>query len=148
MDQQMTRGEQNLLLLQSLIPASEKLYVWCYDRDGHFVASSCPEEERKLLADAFDRFGGMGHALAYAHDSGNTRPQIIGSPIGMQWALSYEPERNRRLFFVIGPVFYAPPLERQLRPALRPYISSREDAEWSVSLLAHLSAMPVMSLMR
>ncbi len=145
MEQQMTRGEQNLLLLQSLIPASEKLYVWCYDRDGHFVASSCPEEERKLLADAFDRFGGMGHALAYAHDSGNTRPQIIGSPIGMQWALSYEPERNRRLFFVIGPVFYAPPLERQLRPALRPYIISREDAEWSVSLLAHLSAMPVMS---
>ena len=145
MDQQMTRGEQNLLLLQSLIPASEKLYVWCYDRDGRLAASSCPEEERKLLADAFDRFGGMGHALAYAHDSGNTRPQIIGSPIGMQWALSYEPERNRRLFFVIGPVFYSPPLERQLRPALRPYISSREDADWSVSLLEHLDAMPVMS---
>ena len=145
MEQQMTRGEQNLLLLQSLIPASEKLYVWCYDRDGRFVASSCPEEDRKLLADAFDRFGGMGHALAYAHDAGNTRPQIIGSPIGMQWALSYEPERNRRLFFVIGPVFYAPPLERQLRPALRPYITSREDADWSVALLGHLAAMPVMS---
>lgn len=145
MDQQMTRGEQNLLLLQSLIPASEKLYVWCYDRDGSFVASSCPQEERELLADAFERFGGMEHALAYARDAGNTRPKIIGSPIGMQWALSYESERNRRLFFVIGPVFYAPPLERQLRPALRPYIVSREDADWSVSLLENLDAMPVMS---
>ena len=46
---EMTGGEQQLVLLQRLIPSSEKLYIWCYRRDGSFIASSCPEEERSLL---------------------------------------------------------------------------------------------------
>ena len=36
--QMMTSAEQNLVLLESLIPASEKLYVWSYDQDGRFIA--------------------------------------------------------------------------------------------------------------
>ena len=39
MDQQLTRGEQNLLMLQSLISSSEKFYVWCYDAEGRFATA-------------------------------------------------------------------------------------------------------------
>ena len=46
MDQQMTRAEQNLLLLQSFISSGEKLYVWSYDAERGFIATSCPETER------------------------------------------------------------------------------------------------------
>ena len=145
MDQQMTRGEQNLLLLQSLISRDEKLYVWCYNAEGQFVASSCPEAEQSVLEQGFEILGGREKLLQYACETDNTRPQIIGSPIGMQWALSYESERSRSLLFVIGPVFYTAPTERQLRPALRPYTHSRENAAWSVELFRHLPELPVMS---
>ena len=145
MERQMTRGEQNLLLLQSLIPDSEKFYVWCYDRNGSMIATSCPEEERSVLEQAFEILGGMEKLMAYAGDTGRTRPQIIGSPIGMQWALSYETERNRGLVFAIGPVFYSRPSERQLRAALRPYMNSRENAVWSAELFRLLPELPVMS---
>lgn len=145
MDQQMTRGEQNLLLLQGQIPSNEKIYVWCYQADGAFVATSCPEQERMVLEQAFLILGGKEKLLRYAEETSNTHPVIIGSPIGMQWAFSYESERNRKLLFVIGPVFYSAPTERQLRVALRPYTHSRENAAWAVAFFRILSELPVMS---
>ena len=145
MDQQMTCGEQNLLLLQSMIPGSEKFYIWCYDADGSFVATSCPESQRRILELTFQIMGGTGKLMEYAQDPDCIRPQIIGSPIGMQWALSYESERNRSLVFAIGPVFYAAPSERQLRAALRPYMSSLENAAWAAALIRLLPELPVLS---
>ena len=145
MDPRMTQGEQNLVLLQSLIPGNEKFYVWCCHRDGTFSATSCPEPERAVLEEAFRIFGGMDKLRQYAQDAANTRPQMIGSPIGMQWALSYESERNRSLLFVIGPVFYTAPIESQLRVALRPFIQSRENGLWAAELYRLLPELPVMS---
>lgn len=145
MDQRMTQGEQNLVLLQSLIPHDEKFYVWCYHRDGSLSATSCPAQEQEVLEQAFGLFDGPEKLRQYAQDIDNTRPRMIGSPIGMQWALSYESERNRSLLFVIGPVFYAAPFERQLRLALRPYMHSRENAAWAAKLYRLLPDLPVMS---
>ena len=141
----MTKGEQNLLLLESLIASNEKFYVWCYDPDGGFIATSCPEAERDVLDRAFRILGGADKLTAYARDDANTRPRIIGSSIGMQWALSYESDRNRKLIFVVGPVFYAEPLERHLRVGLRPYTQSRENAVWATELIRLLPQLPVMS---
>ncbi len=145
MDRQMTRGEQNLVLLQSLFPSGEQVYIWCYDDEGSYVASSCPEEARELLQHFFRLFGGMERLLAYGGDETLTGPQIVGSPIGMQWALSYESERDRRLLFVVGPVFYTRPLESQLRIALRPYTHKREEAAWASQLFRLLPELPVLS---
>lgn len=145
MNQGMTVGEQNLVFFQSLIPASEKLYMWCYDREGSFVATSCPERERAVLERAFLILDGMERLLSYARDTACSIPQIIGSPIGMQWALSYESERDRTLIFVIGPVFYAPPVESQLRAVLRTYVHGRENAVWADTLYELLPGLPVMS---
>ena len=145
MDPRMTQGEQNLLLLQSLILDSEKFYVWCYDREGRFIATSCPEAEREVLEQAFRILGGSERLIEYAQDRQELRPRIIGSPIGMQWVLSYESERDRGLIFAAGPVFYAAPTERQLRTALRPYMHSRENAAWAAGLIRRLPELPVLS---
>ena len=141
----MTKGEQNLLLFQSLLPQSEKLYVWCYDRKGDYVASSCPQQEHDLLEQTFHTFGGTDKVISYARDTENTYPEIIGSPIGIQWALTYESERNRDLVFVVGPVFYAPPEEAQIRNGLIAYIRDPVSSAWSDDLCRHLSTFPVMS---
>ncbi|MBQ6222345.1 MAG: helix-turn-helix domain-containing protein [Solobacterium sp.] len=141
----MSRGEQNLVFFQSLIPKREKLYVWCYNRKGEYIASSCPEEEQTLLDQTFTIFGGQEKLIAYAEDSEKTYPEIIGSPIGMQWALTYESERNRDLIFVVGPTFYSPAEEQQIRTALIPYIRNPLRSAWADNLCNLLHDLPVMS---
>lgn len=145
MDKEITQGEQNLLLLQSMIPVGEKFYVWCYEYTGAYIATSCPAEERGLLEEAFTILGGREKLLRYAQETANHRPVIIGSPIGMQWALSYESERNRRLLFVMGPVFYTEPLEHQVRSTLYPYTQRGANVAWVEALTAHLRQIPVLS---
>ena len=145
MDQKMTQGEQNLLLLESLIPRGERFYVWCYKKDGSFVDTSCPQEEREVLRQAFYILGGMEKTIRAAGDHSQSWPLIIGSPIGMQWAVTFEAERKRELIFVIGPVFYSAPLESQLRFALRPYMNSTKNAAWASNLYKLLPTLLVMS---
>ena len=72
MDQRMTQGEQNLLLLESLIPGGERFYVWCYRKDGSFLASSCPQEEQNVLDQAFRVLGGMDKTILAAEDAGQS----------------------------------------------------------------------------
>lgn len=145
MDRQMTLGEQNLLLLQRVIPRTEKLYVWCYGEEGNLIASSCPEREQSLLGRSFQILGGLEQALAYARSGGQKGPQIIGSSVGMQWAVTFETERGQSLIFVIGPVFYTPPAENQLQASLRQLPYSRDNLAWSRELLVFLPELPVMS---
>lgn len=140
----MTRGEQNLVLLQGLIPAGEKLYIWCYDAQGQPIASSCPAEERDLLEQGFRILGGLSRMLDLAAEA-DAFPRIIGSPVGMQWGLTRERDRDRELLFAVGPVFYTPPAEAELRRAAAPCIRSGKDAAWREELCGRLSEMPVMS---
>ena len=144
MDQRMTRGEQNLLLLESIISGSEKLYVWCYYADGELVASSCPKEDEALLDRSFRMLGASDKMLGYTGNTKQKGPFLVGSPIGMQWAVTFETERKRSLIFVVGPVFYAAPSERQLRASLRSFTDSMEEARWSSELIAALPRLPVM----
>ncbi len=139
----MTHAEQNLQFLQAAIPSNEKFYLWAYADDGHVIATSCPEAEQALFHHAFCIFDGVEKALSCAV-SRKDRPSLIGSPIGMQWAVTFETARKDNLFFVIGPVFYAPPTEAQLREALRPYRDSIENGSWAVELIRRSSEMPVM----
>ena len=143
MERSMTQGEQNLLMLESVIPRGEKLYVWCFDEAGNQIASSCPAEDEALLARSFSLLGAKEKALSCAQDAKTAAPCLIGSPIGMQWAVTFETERKRSLIFVIGPVFYAAPSERQMRASLRPFTDSIENARWGSELIAALPRLPV-----
>ena len=140
----MTQGEQNLLLLESVISSSEKLYIWCYSDTGEQIASSCPKGEASLLMQSFSILGAKAKAMECAGNAQQRVPFLIGSPIGMQWAVTFEAERRRSLIFVIGPVFYSAPSERQLRVSLRPFTDSLENARWCSELIAALPQLPVM----
>ena len=145
MEQRMTQGEQNLILLQSIIPRTEKLYVWCYNENGNLVASSCPVHEQSLLDHSFRALGGLDQALAFAHSGDAKGPQIIGSSIGMQWAVTFETERKQSLIFVTGPVFYTPPMEQQVRSSLRQLPYNSETLAWTREFLAVLPELPVIA---
>ena len=145
MRRDMTQGEQNLLLLEKLFPMNEKIYVWCYAPEGRCVATSCPEKEKPLLDDAFHILGGHEKAEQYYRSDHADKPMIIGSPIGMQWAVTMEMDRNLHLLFVIGPVFYSTPRETEVKNALQPFCKSFETASWAENLLSSLSELPVMS---
>lgn len=144
MEKQITPEERNLLLLESLIPPSEKLYVWSYDRQGRLIASSCPEDEKEFLDRAFHSLGGIEQALSYAHSGENEKPLLIGSVIGMQWAATFEAEKNHGLIFVTGPVFYTQPLEKQIRENLKSLPFGRENRILTNELCRLLPEFPVM----
>lgn len=121
MQQNLTSGEQNLILLSSLIPSNEQFYIWHYSVQRGCLGTSCPEEERDILDQCFHLLGGMEKLTAYAQDPKNTRPLMIGSPIGLQWAAILDQGRSRDTTIIIGPVFYSAPVESLLRSSLQPY---------------------------
>ena len=139
----LTQGEQNLLLLQKSLPENEKLYLWSYSMLGELFATTSPDKE--LLGDAFRILGGLDKALHYAHSPTKDRPLLIGSSIGMQWAVTLEAERNRELIFVIGPVFYQSPFAAELREGLRSYTQTAANAIWASRMVEALPGLPVMS---
>ena len=100
-----TKGEQNLILLEAMIPRNERLYVWCYGADGEKKGNPCPGPLEDTLDHAFRHLGGLEKARQYAARPDSKKPLIIGSSIGMQWAVAFEEERAKSLIFVIGPVF-------------------------------------------
>ena len=144
MDITLTKGEKNLTMLESLLFDQEKLYITCYTNQGMFVATSCPIEYADILDSYFRLFGGMEKACRYAGDK-NSRPVLIGTGIGMQWAVTIGKERSENLLYVIGPVFYNAPEEADIRNALRPLTNSMEDPDWIRRFLASLPAVPVLS---
>ena len=139
-----TRAEQNLLLLQSMIPGGEKLYIWCYDASGGYVAASCPEPVRDMLDQAFRALGGLKKALKWAENPEGPPLRMIGSSLGMQWAVTFEEERKRDLIFVIGPVFYTQPEEKALRAALYAERSGFSQTGWMQAMCENVSSLPVM----
>ena len=141
-----TRGEQNLLLLESMIPSNERLYVWCYDAAGSFLSTSCPDEIRQPLDEAFRNLNAMPKALQYAAQADSDKPLIIGSSIGLRWAVVFESERSRELLFVVGPVTYAQPNLKQIRDSLYSQGASLERFGWIDGFLEVLGRVPVMSI--
>ena len=141
----MTRAEQNLMLLQSMIPEDEQLYVWCYNASGESVASSCPDRQQDMLDRAFRTLGGLQKVLNPGGGAEERYPRILGSEIGMQWAVTYESERKQDLFFIIGPVFYTEPKAESVRSALYAGAAAAENAAWIQNLCACLPELPVMT---
>ena len=141
-----TRGEQNLLLLESMIPSNERLYVWCYDAAGNYLSASCPDDIREPLDQAFRNLNAMPKALQYAAQADSDKPLIIGSSIGLRWAVVFESERSRELLFVVGPVTYAQPNPKQIRDSLYGQGAALERFGWIDGFLEVLGRIPVMSI--
>lgn len=134
----MTGAEANLLLLQSMIPKDEPLYIWCFHENGRCIATSCPDQLRPPLEHALQALNDFSRV----HDPEICRslPRILGSSIGMQWGVTLEEERKTSLIFVIGPVFYAPPDLKKLHTL--PYAA---DTSWIPEVAGLGNGLPVMS---
>lgn len=141
----MPAEERNLILLESLIPPSEKFYVWCYDKHGTCKGTYCPEDSRTLLDQTFRRLGGIEKMLQYAQELDGDAPVLIGSSIGLQWAVTLETKRKNNLVFVIGPVFFYVPDKEQIRAALYAENHMRADCGWIDALCSRLQDFPVIS---
>ena len=145
MSQNLSSGEQNLILLSSLIPSNEQFYIWAYSVERGIINTSCPAEERHTLDECLRLFGGMEKIWNHVKKMENTNPLIIGSAIGLQWAVILDSARAKDKAIVIGPVFYSSPVESQLRAALHPYIERAKSPSFSSELIRLSSKLPVMS---
>ncbi|MBR2264981.1 MAG: helix-turn-helix transcriptional regulator [Firmicutes bacterium] len=131
---------QELKFWESVIPPEEKFYVWCYDEEGILQSTSCPEDMRTLLDQAFHLLEGYQKARS----SMEPVPVLIGSSLGMQWAVTYEKEHGHDLMYVMGPVFYTLPTASQIRQVMRHSSWRTEDIRWENEMIRRLEEMPVL----
>ena len=144
MNASVTQAEQNLALLQSLIPSGESFYIWCYTNEGHLLGSSCHGAIRETLHHAFQVLGAFDKMIAYVAGTENEAPRILGSTIGMQWAVTLEKERKKNVVFVLGPVWNTPADGKRIHAMLTDG-ASLKDLKWIEALCAVIPALPVMS---
>ncbi len=139
-----TRREQNLLLLESMMPVDEGLYIWCFDREGKYIDSSCPAHLQSILNRAVQALGVLEKALNRAGQEDHRMPQLLGSAIGMQWAVTLEAQRDRELIYLIGPVFYSSPDEKHVLSTLLSRDSGLTGIEWIQELYNVLAEIPIL----
>ena len=113
-----TQAEQNLVLLKSLIPSGESFHIWGYSNEGQIIGSSCQGVIRETLHHAFQALGAYDKMIEYAAGAENDAPRILGSSIGIQWAVTLEKERKNNVVFVLGPVVNMPIDGKSVRSAL------------------------------
>ncbi len=139
-----THREQNLLLLESLMPVDERLYIWCFDHEGKYIDSSCPADLQGVLNHAVQALGVLDKALSRAGREDFRMPQLLGSVIGMQWAVTLETQRDRKLIYLIGPVFYSVPDEKHVLSTLLSRDTGLTGVGWIQDLHHVLSDIPVL----
>ena len=139
-----TQAEKNLILLQNFLPKDEKIYTWCYKSSGEYVASYCPATMVHPLEKAFEKLGALEKAKAIAASENTPAVKLIGSSVGMEWAVTFEAERSRDFFFVIGPVFYTQPDPAQLENSLYTSLPGYANVSWIRTLNENLNEIPVM----
>lgn len=140
-----TQAEQNLSLLKSLIPMGDSFHIWCYDNKGKLLGSSCHGVIRETLHHAFEALGAYDKMLEYAAAPDHDAPRILGSSIGVQWAVTLEKERKNDVVFVLGPVVNMPIDGACMRSALNSSRPAMADAGWIEPFCTLASALPVMS---
>lgn len=137
-----TVGERNLDFLKKSLP-QEDLYFWFYLPDGRLIASNCPQEE--AFGRVFELVNGPELARQHAAAHSDGRPFLIGSDFGLRWAVTFEKARGNNLMAVVGPVFYSPVTDGQLRAGLSPYLTGPETVRWAAEFRRLREAIPVLN---
>ena len=140
-----TRAEQNLALLKSLIPSGESFHIWCYTNEGQLLGCSCRGVIRETLHHAFQALGAYEKMLEYTAGADHDEPRILGSSIGIQWAVTLEKERRNSVVFVLGPVVNMPVDSKRIHSALTGSYPFMNDTGWIEPLCTLIPALPVMS---
>ncbi|MBQ3861741.1 MAG: helix-turn-helix domain-containing protein [Clostridia bacterium] len=139
---ELTQGEENLILMQKSLPENGQLWLWNYSLTGRLCGSTCPDAV--LFDEAFRNLGGLDKALALAEQGKTDAPVLIGSSVGLAWAVFFERERNNSLLFVLGPVVYERVDRRTMRVGLGSLTHDRRIADWAGSFLDAAERIPLM----
>lgn len=145
MHTEITQAEQDLYLLQSLIPSGESFHIWGYSKEGQLLGCSCHGVIRETLHHVFQALGAYDKMLEYAVSADHDAPRILGSSIGIQWAVTLEKERKNNVIFVLGPVLNMHANEKTIRSMLISRQLSLKDTDWIDSLCTLIPMLPVMS---
>ena len=121
-----TQAEQDLYLLQSLIPSGESFHIWGYSKEGQLLGCSCHGVIREKLHHAFQALGAYDKMLEYG-------------------AVTLEKERKNNVIFVLGPVLNMPANEKTIRSMLISRQLSLKDTDWIDPLCTLIPMLPVMS---
>ncbi len=145
MSEILTAGEQNLILLESLLPADEKFYLWCFTAELKCIGTSCPEDETDTLLYFFEQTGGQEKLRNFISDASNAHPLLIGSSLGMQWAAVRHQHRTETFAVLIGPVFYALPDEKTMYNAVFEVNDKIKKGEYITRFMQLCRYLPVIS---
>ena len=77
----MNQADRRFQWIGDLFQSVEPIYLWCFDDQGHAIATNCPDEQ---IPDAvFDLIGWRQDMTRHFKDS--DAPYIMGSPFGVLW---------------------------------------------------------------
>lgn len=97
-----------------LFQSVEPVYLWCYDENGHPLASNCPEG---LIPDeVFDLRDWRKCMLR--HFSNSCDPYLMGSHFGVLWMCVLDKASAQKRIYVMGPVTTATISQRQFQIGL------------------------------
>ena len=131
--------EQNMELFRELIRCGSEIYTWCYDANGEFLESNCPDEE--LFTTAFSILGCSDRMLTHWREQ--STPIILGSGMALLWGAAFE-ERDGKPYraWLVGPVFNTDVSINSIRQGFETYVGVEFSMAWKHRLIEALYRVP------
>ena len=131
--------EQNMELLRELVRCGGEIYTWCYDANGEFLESNCPDEE--VLVTAFSILGCQKRMMAHWRE--HSTPIALGSGMALLWGAAFE-EKDGQPYraWVIGPIFYTDVSMKSIQQGFVTYVDAEFSMAWKHRFIEALYRVP------
>lgn len=131
--------EQSMELFRELVRCGSEIYTWCYDANGEFLESNCPDED--LFITAFSALG--CHERMMNHWQSHSNPITLGSGLALSWGASFEEKDGKPCrAWVIGPVFYTDVSMKTIRQGFETYVGKEFSMAWKHRFIEALYRVP------
>ena len=130
---------QNMELFRELVRCGSEIYTWCYDANGEFLESNCPDED--LFTTAFLALG--CHERMMDHWRDHSTPITLGSGMALLWGAAFE-ERDGKPYraWLIGPVFNTDVSMNSIRQGFETYVGIEFSMAWKHRFIEALYRVP------
>ena len=135
--------EVKLKVLAGQVYASAEIGMWCFDKAGNLLYSTCPNEKEFLnflrLSECMD--------YLYSREEGWERPVILNDSLGLIWIGEYTYKQGKpELVIVMGPIFLSHTSMKSIENALTELESSVFVRRQMMRILEHVPVvqMPMM----
>ena len=131
--------EQNMELFRELVRCGGDIYTWCYDANGEFLESNCPDEE--VLVTAFSILGCQERMMAHWRE--HSTPIALGSGMALLWGAAFE-EKDGQPYraWVIGPIFYTDVSMKSIQQGFVTYVGAEFSMAWKHRFIEALYRVP------